>query len=446
MRRILAIAFLSVGSLLAACQTGIPTETTIVATIERSTPTIAPTAPIVATNTVESSIDPTTLPATAAPSAEPSPTPTETPSPTPTNTPIPETAVDSISLAPVLVGAFSRPLYLTHAFDERLFIVQQAGLISIVKDGQLLEEPFLDIQDRVGSVQLEQGLLSVAFHPDYLANGRFFVNYSDKNGATHISSFLVTTDNPDLADAGSEVVLLSIDQPFPNHNGGQLQFGPDSYLYVGVGDGGSANDPLQNGQNPGTLLGSLLRLDVDHSADIYAIPGTNPFVSDDSKRNEIWAWGLRNPWRFSFDRLTGDLFIADVGQNLWEEINFQDASSQGGENYGWNIMEANHCFLTTECDAGGLELPIYEYNHQDGCSVTGGYMYRGRDFLSLYGNYFLADFCNGKIWRLFQDPDGSWLAEIVLDTEYAISSFGEDVNGELYLLDHVSGSLYQLQS
>ena len=208
---------------------------------------------------------------------------------------------------------------------------------------------------------------------------------------------MVSDDDPNRADASSEVVLLSVDQPFPNHNGGQLKFGPDGYLYAGFGDGGSANDPLGSGQIPGTLLGSLLRLDVDHSPEIYAIPATNPFISDENRRNEIWAWGLRNPWRFSFDKLTGDLFIADVGQNLWEEVHFQPAASQGGENYGWNIMEASHCFLTSDCDKSGLELPIFEYNHQEGCSITGGYMYRGHQFLSLYGNYFVADFCSGHI-------------------------------------------------
>ena len=440
----LAIALIFLSSLLAACQIATPTETTV-ATPEIFTPTTAPTAPIVATNTLVNTIEPTAVPATAEPSAEPSATATITPSPTPTNTPIPESAVDSIKLLPVLEGVFSRPLYLTHAADDRLFIVEQAGVIRIVKDGQLLEEPFLDIRDRVASIQLEQGLLSVAFHPDYSTNGRFFVNYTDLSGTTQLSSFLVTPDNPDQADAKSEIILLSIDQPYPNHNGGQLQFGPDGYLYVGVGDGGSANDPLLNGQDPSTLLGTLLRLDVDHSDSIYAIPATNPFVDDDSRRNEIWAWGLRNPWRFSFDRLTGDLFIADVGQNLWEEIHFQDAMSQGGENYGWNILEGSHCFLAGECDTEGLELPIFEYNHQEGCSVTGGYVYRGHEFLTLYGNYFLADFCSGKIWRIFQDPDGSWSAAPLLDTDQVISSFGEDVNGELYLLDHVLGSLYQLQ-
>ena len=346
---------------------------------------------------------------------------------------------------PVLEGVFSRPVYLTHAADERLFIVEQAGVVYILKDGQLLEEPFLDIQDRVGSSQLEQGLLSIAFHPEYQQNGRFFTYYTDAAGTTHISSFKVSDDNPDRADANSEIILLSVDQPFPNHNGGQLKFGPDGYLYAGFGDGGSANDPLNNGQDPKTLLGSLLRLDVDHSQEIYAIPAANPFVSDETRRNEIWAWGLRNPWRFSFDKLTGDLFIADVGQNLWEEVHFQPAVSQGGENYGWNTLEASHCFLTSSCDKNGLELPIFEYSHQEGCSITGGYMYRGQQFLSLYGNYFVADFCSGIIWRLFPETEDFWSSLKVLDTDLVISSFGEDANGELYLLVHDDGSIFQIQ-
>jgi glucose/arabinose dehydrogenase len=353
--------------------------------------------------------------------------------------------VDSISLVPIIEGVFSRPVYLTHAFDERLFIVEQAGLIRIMKDGKLLDEPFMDITERVGSSQLEQGLLSLTFHPDYQQNGRFFAHYSDHAGTSHISSFQVSDNDPNRADPGSEIILLRVDQPFPNHNGGQLKFGPDGYLYVGLGDGGSANDPLGSGQDPSTLLGSLLRLDVDHSPEIYAIPASNPFISDDSKRNEIWAWGLRNPWRFSFDRLTGDLFIADVGQNIWEEVHVQPAASAGGENYGWNILEGSHCFQDSQCDKSGLELPIFEYDHQEGCSITGGYMYRGSNFLTLYGNYFVADFCSGNIWRLYPENEKKWSSAKVIDSDYVISSFGEDVDGELYVLVHDAGSLLQLQ-
>ena len=373
--------FLFVGwtILLAACQEDTLVVTTTPPVISAAEPTIVeepPTStavPIMATSTVE--------PVTPLPPTEPTQTPTEAPSSTPTQTPIPATAVESITLQPVLEGVFSKPVYLTNAFDERLFVVEQAGVVRIVRDGQLLEQPFLDIRDRVGSSQLEQGLLSIAFHPDYPQDDRFFVNYTDKTGDTQLSSFRVSAENPDLANSGSENILLSVDQPYPNHNGGQLQFGPDGYLYVSFGDGGSANDPLNNGQNPSTLLGTLLRLDVDFSNEIYAIPSTNPFVSDDGRRNEIWAWGLRNPWRFSFDRLTGDLFVADVGQNMWEEVHFQTSNSPGGENYGWNILEGSHCFLESDCDKTGMELPIFEYNHQGHCSITGGYMYRGNQHL-----------------------------------------------------------------
>ena len=444
MRQNLVLLLLLTILVLAACQDEAPPEAAV-AVPEETTPTVAPTAPIAATGTTAITVEPTDIPATVEPSTESSATPAATVSPTPTITPIPSAPVDSISLVPLLVGAFNRPLYLTHAFDERLFVVEQSGVVRIVKDGQLREQPFLDIRDRVGSSQLEQGLLSIAFHPDYQENGRFFAHYTDYAGNSHISSFTVSDNDQNLANADSEIVLLSVDQPYPNHNGGQLKFGPDGYLYAGFGDGGSANDPLNSGQDQSTLLGSLIRIDVDHSEDIYAVPATNPFIADETRRNEIWAWGLRNPWRFSFDKLTGDLFIADVGQNLWEEIHFQPAISQGGENYGWSIMEASHCFLDSSCDMIGLELPIFEYSHQEGCSITGGYMYRGQQFLSLYGNYFVADFCSGNIWRLFPDTEGSWSAAKVLDSGYVISSFGEDVNGDLYVLVHDTGSIFQIQ-
>jgi glucose/arabinose dehydrogenase len=250
--------------------------------------------------------------------------------------------------------------------------------------------------------------------------------------------------DPYLGDPASEINLMTIDQPYPNHNGGQVSFGPDGYLYVGVGDGGSANDPLNSGQSPGTLLGNILRLDVDFDNNVYAIPPSNPFVGDDTRANEVWAWGLRNPWRFSFDRLNGDLFIADVGQNLWEEVHFQSSESPGGENYGWNILEGTHCFTSQDCDKTGLELPVYEYDHQAGCSITGGYIYRGSAYLDLYGNYFFSDFCQGNIWRLFKDPAGNWQGDMILSTAIIASSFGEDNNGELYVLDHTLGNLYQL--
>jgi glucose/arabinose dehydrogenase len=214
-----------------------------------------------------------------------------------------------------------------------------------------------------------------------------------------------------------------------------------------MGDGGSAGDPLNHGQDSGSLLGTMLRLDIDQGSNEagYAIPADNPFVNDDQARNEIWAIGLRNPWRFSFDRLTGDLFIADVGQNLWEEINFQPANSPGGENYGWNIMEASQCYRTANCDTAGLIMPIGEYTRDGGCSVTGGYVYRGEQWPALWGNYFFADYCTGNIWSLVPQEDGRWLQTLIVQTGRNISSFGEDVNGELYALDHANGAVLRVR-
>jgi glucose/arabinose dehydrogenase len=356
------------------------------------------------------------------------------------------TAVTNITLVPIITDGLTGTVYLTHAGDDRLFVVEKQGRIRIIQDGALLPEPFLDISERVDSDASERGLLSLAFHPDYAAgNGSFFVNYTDNNGDTVISRFQVTAD-ANVADAASETMLLTIPQPFPNHNGGQVKFGPDGYLYVGMGDGGAAADPQGNGQNPQTLLGAMLRLDVNgSSADAnYAVPADNPFVNSEG-RNEIWATGVRNPWRFSFDRLTGDLFIADVGQNAWEEISLQPANSTGGENYGWDILEGTHCFSDDNCDSSGTVLPIHEYRHENGrCSITGGYVYRGQQFPALTGNYFFGDYCTGEIWALTPTAEDSWSAQFLLDTNSQIASFGEDVNGEIYVVD-LGGGVYQIQ-
>lgn len=377
----------------------------------------------------------TTLPATV----------TSTPPPVATGPPaVPAT---SISLNLVANGFF-KPTYLTHAGDERLFIMDQVGRIYIISQGQLLSTPFLDIQDRVNSDALEQGLLGLAFHPQFAENGYFYVNYTVADGDTVISRFQVSAD-ANVADPGSEREMLTYEQPYANHNGGQVAFGPDGYLYVGVGDGGSADDPLGNGQNPQELLGTLLRLDVDREGNgtAYAIPAGNPFQTQPEFRPEVWAMGLRNPWRFSFDRLTGDLFIADVGQNLYEEVNFSAASAGGGQgaNYGWNIMEGTHCFQSETCDQSGLEIPVAEYDHSQGCSITGGYIYRGSRHPQLAGNYFFGDYCMGTIWSLVRLPDGSWTTNVVLQSDLVISSFGEDVHGELYVLDHQGGGIYEVQ-
>ncbi|MCC6904720.1 MAG: PQQ-dependent sugar dehydrogenase, partial [Anaerolineae bacterium] len=309
--------------------------------------------------------------------------------------------------------------------------------------GVLQPEPFLDIRDRVSDDSTETGLLGLAFHPDYEENGLFYVNYTTGD-RTHISRFSVSATNPDMADPAAEQVLISVRQPAPNHNGGQLAFGPDGYLYIGLGDGGAAGDLFGNGQNIETLLGAILRIDVN-AGDPYAVPADNPFVQMPSARPELWAIGLRNPWRFSFDRLTGDLYIADVGQNRLEEVNVQPAASPGGENYGWPIMEAMSCFDTETCVTDGLTLPVLEYSHDEGCSITGGYVYRGAARPDLAGVYFYGDFCYGTVWGARPGPGERW-ESAELASVGNLSSFGEDESGELYATDLGSGTLYRLTS
>ena len=328
----------------------------------------------------------------------------------------------------------------------RLFVVLQRGQIMIFANGAVLPVPFLDIRDRVGCCG-ERGLLGLAFHPDYEQNGRFYVNYTNLAGNTVVSRFMVTAD-PNVADPGSESLVLGVNQPFANHNGGEIQFGPDGYLYIGMGDGGSGGDPGNRAQDLGDLLGKMLRLDID-TADPYAIPPTNPFIGTPGARPEIWAYGLRNPWRFAFDRQNGDLYIADVGQEKWEEISFQRAASPGGEDYGWRLMEGRHCFNPpTGCNDGTLVTPIIEYPHEKngdfiGCAVVGGYRYRGAAFPSLRGIYLYADLCTGTIWGAFNHA--SWQPDpVLLDTSLNPTSFGEDEAGELYLCDNASDSLYRI--
>ncbi len=347
----------------------------------------------------------------------------------------------SISLDP-LVSGLVNPIYITHSGDGtgRLFVVEQAGRILIVQNGSLKETPFLDIRDRVTSGG-EMGLLCVAFHPNFKNNGRFFVNYTNKrpNLKSFIAEYNVSPADPNLA-LTDEKVLLEFDQPFENHNGGQLQFGPDGYLYIGTGDGGSGGDPKGNGQNKNTFLGKILRIDVDHGAP-YAIPSGNPFTNG-SGYPEIWAYGLRNPWRFSFDRLTGRLFAGDVGQNLYEEI---DLIKRGG-NYGWNIMEGNHCYSpSTGCDTQGLTSPINEYGHDLGDAVIGGSVYRGRQYPALNGLYFFGDFGSSRIWSLTESNRGTWQRTELLKMGKEISAFGEDEDGELYAVGY-GGSVYRLSS
>jgi glucose/arabinose dehydrogenase len=349
-----------------------------------------------------------------------------------------------LDLIPVARG-LSAPLHVTHAGDGsgRLFVVEKAGRIRIISDGGLLREPFLDISPIVLSRASEQGMFAVAFHPDYRANGIFFVHYTDQGGDTALVRYRVSAD-PSRADPASATKILGVEQPAANHNGGQIAFGPDGYLYIGLGDGGGAGDPQGNGQNRGSLLGKILRLDVDRG-DPYGIPSDNPFRTTAGARPEVWAQGLRNPWRFSFDRATGDLFIADVGQGILEEVDFQPGASKGGENYGWNSMEGSRCFRpTTGCNRAGLALPIAEYSHDLGCSITGGFRYRGQAVPTFGTTYFFGDYCSGRLWGLAPGPGGTWNLAQLLDTKLGISSFGEDEQGEIYVTDLGAGEVYRL--
>ena len=349
----------------------------------------------------------------------------------------------AIQLETVAVG-LAKPLFLTHAGDGsgRLYVLEQAGRVRMIEGGALLEEPFLDLTDRVLSKGNEQGLLGLAFDPDFVTNGIFYVHYTGQAGQTVIARFRRVGLDSRKGDPQSEQVILTVAQPFANHNGGPILFGPDGYLYIGLGDGGSAGDPGNRAQNRETLLGKILRIDV-RDQESYAVPPSNPFVGKDG-RPEIWAYGLRNPWRISFDRETGDLWIGDVGQNKWEEINFQPASSPGGENYGWKVYEGSQVYSKGE--APGAVFPVAEYSHEEtgGCSVTGGYRYRGQEIPSLVGTYLYADYCTGDMWGLRRVGD-AWQVQTLLLTEANITSFGEDQAGELYVVDQ-RGSILRLRA
>jgi glucose/arabinose dehydrogenase len=334
-------------------------------------------------------------------------------------------------------------VYVTNAGDGsgRLFVVEKGGTIALLRDGTRAEAPFLDITALVDSGASERGLLGLAFQPGYAHNGRVFVYYTARNGDNNLARYQVSK-YPDHADPSSGVVLFAVPDPAANHNGGMLAFGPDGYLYVGMGDGGSAGDPWGNGQNRAALLGKLLRLDVAHG-DPYAIPPDNPWPDSPDARPEVWAYGLRNPWRFSFDRATGDLYIGDVGQNAYEEINMLRAGSPGGQNYGWNVMEGNHCYRAPSCDPSQFVAPIAEYSHSDGCTIIGGYVYRGAALPQLQGAYIFGDYCSGQIWTL-REVARAWERRSALATRLNISSFGEDEAGELYLTSLGDNGLYQV--
>jgi glucose/arabinose dehydrogenase len=342
---------------------------------------------------------------------------------------------------------FSGITDIKNAGDDRLFIVEVAGLIKIVdRLGNVNPVPFLNIQFEVTSGG-EQGLLGLAFSPNYRNDGCFYVNYTGAGGHTHIARFHVSATNPDSADVSSEELLIFVTQPFVNHNGGCLQFGNDGYLYCALGDGGNGGDPFGNGQNVKDTLGNLLRIDVS-PVNGYTIPSDNPFINDTNANPLIWAYGLRNPWRFSFDRMTHDLWIGDVGQSLWEEIDFQSAQESGGKNYGWRCYEGNHPYNTTGC---GVQTdyvsPVYEYAHStiNGCSVTGGYVYRGGKYAAMFGKYFFIDYCSGLLQSLKRDTGLSWIHNQEGDfTDYNFGTFGEDRYGELYLGGFTNGTLYKI--
>lgn len=361
--------------------------------------------------------------------------------------PPPPTVSPQIALVQRFSG-LAAPLGITHAGDNtgKLYVVEQAGQIRVIDNGTLLGVPFLNITMRVLSGG-EQGLLGLAFPPGYATKRYFYVNYTTNIGSTGntvIARYRVTGLDPNVADPASEEILLTIAQPFANHNGGQLAFGPDGFLYIGMGDGGGAGDPSGNAQNPASLLGKILRIDVESAVSPYAIPASNPFLTNPAYRGEIWALGLRNPWRFSFDRQTGNLYIADVGQSAFEEVDFQP-SGAGGQNYGWNIMEGAHCFGNPACNPSGmgLVLPVTEYDHGQGCSITGGFVYRGQTYQRIQGTYIYADFCSGRFWGLTND-NAVWQNTLLLAGPSSISSFGEDEAGNLYATNLAAGIVYEI--
>ncbi len=348
----------------------------------------------------------------------------------------------TLGLGPGVTG-FQAPVLLIHAGDgsNRLYVVEQGGRIQLVEDGQIRPAPLLDITDRVTCCG-ERGLLGLAFPPGAGPKDHFYVNYTateEGQLVTRVSRFAMDSDSQ-VADPKSEQVILTFPQPYSNHNGGHLAFGPDGYLYIATGDGGSGGDPQNHAQNLGSLLGKLLRVHVEEGSVLtYTTPITNPFVGQANARPEIWAYGLRNPWRFSFDRETGDLYLGDVGQNAWEEIDYQPAGSPGGENYGWPILEGTHCYRADPCDPTGTVLPIWEYSQENGDrSVIGGYVYRGQAIPEMQGVYLFGDWVSGRIWGLRRAGD-AWAHSLLLETGRNVASFGEDAQGELWIVDYAGG-------
>ena len=353
-----------------------------------------------------------------------------------------------LALREIATG-LAAPINITATPDGWLLVNERAGRVVAVDPTTGERAVTLDISDRVLG-QGEQGLLGLALHPDWPDAARAFVHYTDRNGDTVLAEYGATeTDGPPVLDPASERVMLRVDQPFANHNGGQLAFGPDGYLYMALGDGGSGGDPQGNGQNPRTLLGSILRIDVEIPNDTptpdsvgYGIPADNPFVDGSDGAPQVFVYGLRNPWRFSFDPVTGELWIADVGQNSWEEIDRLDPATDAGANLGWNVMEASHCFGGLLCPSEGLVLPVTEYGRDQGCSISGGYVYRGEEIPTLRGWYLFSDYCSGLLFGVPSDAEGVIAPRVLLDTGHQVSTFGQDADGELYLADISSGAIY----
>jgi len=374
---------------------------------------------------------------------EPSPPASAAASPVPTDEPIAEQP-PPLALEEVASG-LDAPINITPTPDGLLLVNERVGRVVALDPATGETSVTLDITDRVQSGGSEQGLLGLALHPDWPAVRRAFVHYSDLRGHTVLAVFSISDlPSPPRLDEGTERIILRQTQPFANHNGGQLAFGPDGLLYLGLGDGGSGGDPHGNGQNRDTLLGKVLRIDVDAEDEPYAIPDDNPFADGADGAPEVLLYGLRNPWRFSFDRETGLLWIGDVGQNAYEEIDRIDPVADAGANLGWNVMEASHCFEGSECPTDGLVLPVTEYTHDQGCSVTGGYVYRGEAIPDLRGWYLFSDYCSGILFGIPSDAEGLVAPRVLLETGARLSAFGEDADGELYVADIEGGGIYRV--
>ena len=384
------------------------------------------------------------------------PVPTATRSAPPTVTPAPTRTPAPAGFDPARVAVTlkftvkipGKPLAITNAGDgsDRLFVADQNGLVWIVRDNVVDPDPFLDIAGRVGCCG-ERGLLGIAFHPSFPSDPRVFIDYTNNSGTTVVSSFVVPAGTPDAADPDSETVLLTISQPYSNHNGGAIAFSKSGLLHISTGDGGSAGDPQGNGQRLDTLLGKILRIDVDRTQGqlAYGIPSGNPFVGQSGARGEIWLTGLRNPWRMSFDRSTDDLWIGDVGQGAWEEIDVNRRNAGGGANYGWNRMEGAHCYPSGgTCNKTGLTLPAAEYGHGSGCTVIGGGVYRGAASPLLKGGYVFGDYCSGNVWAIVASRGGTQKPVLVGSTASGLAGFGEAENGEMFAVNVSNGRLYSV--